>query len=314
MNVQHVESLNDVVARITRIRVRETVPDSVVDSRRRCRAGRSHAGRPDRAAGRGQGLCPRAGAARAEALLLARQPDGAARAGAAAHRRARRRPDAELHARACDHRPVGRRRARAGVRRSRARDSANTVRAAKRTARRLDAELIALYVETDAIRCWARPSSAARRGAAARRAARRRGGARARPLGRRGDPGFRPRAQRHPRGGRQVAPLALVRAAPWLGGRRAGAQRLGPGGRGGAVRRQTRARRRGSIGCFGAPRPIGPYLEGVLTTAAGDGGRRGDRRLYRPAQHLAGLRRAGDGGGGAAWAWCRRSGSRPSRC
>src|SRR5207249_1195830 len=32
MNVQHVESLNDVVARITRIRVRETVPDSVVDA------------------------------------------------------------------------------------------------------------------------------------------------------------------------------------------------------------------------------------------------------------------------------------------
>lgn len=31
MNVQHVESLNDVVAQITRIRVRETVPDSIVD-------------------------------------------------------------------------------------------------------------------------------------------------------------------------------------------------------------------------------------------------------------------------------------------
>ena len=31
MNVQHVESLNDVVAQITRIRVRETVPDSVLD-------------------------------------------------------------------------------------------------------------------------------------------------------------------------------------------------------------------------------------------------------------------------------------------
>ncbi|MGO4834731.1 two-component sensor histidine kinase, partial [Rhizobiaceae sp. 2RAB30] len=31
MNVQHVESLNDVVAQITRIRVRETVPDSVID-------------------------------------------------------------------------------------------------------------------------------------------------------------------------------------------------------------------------------------------------------------------------------------------
>jgi two-component system sensor histidine kinase KdpD len=31
LNIQHVESLNDVVAQITRIRVRETVPDSVVD-------------------------------------------------------------------------------------------------------------------------------------------------------------------------------------------------------------------------------------------------------------------------------------------
>jgi two-component system, OmpR family, sensor histidine kinase KdpD len=31
LNIQHVESLNDVVAKITRIRVRETVPDSVLD-------------------------------------------------------------------------------------------------------------------------------------------------------------------------------------------------------------------------------------------------------------------------------------------
>lgn len=31
LNIQHVESLNDIVARITRIRVRETVPDSVID-------------------------------------------------------------------------------------------------------------------------------------------------------------------------------------------------------------------------------------------------------------------------------------------
>src|SRR5215469_17591 len=31
LNIQHVESLNDVIARITRIRVRETVPDSVLD-------------------------------------------------------------------------------------------------------------------------------------------------------------------------------------------------------------------------------------------------------------------------------------------
>ena len=31
LNIQHVESLNDVVAGITRIRVRETVPDSIID-------------------------------------------------------------------------------------------------------------------------------------------------------------------------------------------------------------------------------------------------------------------------------------------
>src|SRR5215471_13808772 len=31
LNIQHVESLNDIVARITRIRVRETVPDSILD-------------------------------------------------------------------------------------------------------------------------------------------------------------------------------------------------------------------------------------------------------------------------------------------
>src|SRR3954463_13081507 len=31
VNIQHVESLNDVVAQITRIRVRETVPDSILD-------------------------------------------------------------------------------------------------------------------------------------------------------------------------------------------------------------------------------------------------------------------------------------------
>src|SRR5262249_60176849 len=31
LNIQHLESLNDVVAQITRIRVRETLPDSVLD-------------------------------------------------------------------------------------------------------------------------------------------------------------------------------------------------------------------------------------------------------------------------------------------
>ena len=31
VNIQHIESLNDVVAQITRVRVRETVPDSIFD-------------------------------------------------------------------------------------------------------------------------------------------------------------------------------------------------------------------------------------------------------------------------------------------
>ncbi|MBM0273944.1 sensor histidine kinase KdpD, partial [Streptococcus suis] len=31
LNIQHVESLNDVVAQITKVRVRETVPDSIID-------------------------------------------------------------------------------------------------------------------------------------------------------------------------------------------------------------------------------------------------------------------------------------------
>ena len=41
LNVQHLESLNDVVAQITGVVVRETVPDSVFDARRRGRARRS---------------------------------------------------------------------------------------------------------------------------------------------------------------------------------------------------------------------------------------------------------------------------------
>ena len=38
VNVQHLESLNDQVAELTGVRVRETVPDSVLGERRRGRA------------------------------------------------------------------------------------------------------------------------------------------------------------------------------------------------------------------------------------------------------------------------------------
>ena len=43
VNIQHIESLNDVVAQITHVRVRETVPGFGVRPRRRRRAGRSDA-------------------------------------------------------------------------------------------------------------------------------------------------------------------------------------------------------------------------------------------------------------------------------
>ena len=61
VNIQHVESLNDVVAQITRIRVRETVPDSILDRADDIEVDRPHPRRPDPAAQGGQGLRARAG-------------------------------------------------------------------------------------------------------------------------------------------------------------------------------------------------------------------------------------------------------------
>jgi two-component system sensor histidine kinase KdpD len=69
LNIQHVESLNDVVASITRIRVRETVPDSSSTGRRH-RGGGPQPRRPDPAPEGRQGLRPDKRRARAEALLL----------------------------------------------------------------------------------------------------------------------------------------------------------------------------------------------------------------------------------------------------
>ena len=64
LNIQHVESLNDVVAQITRIRVRETVPDSVIERADDIELIDLTPGRPDPAPQGGQGLCPRAGRTR----------------------------------------------------------------------------------------------------------------------------------------------------------------------------------------------------------------------------------------------------------
>ena len=99
LNVQHLESLNDVVAQITGVVVRETVPDA----RARARPTRSSWStcRPttcSSACTRARSTCPRRPQQAVRKLLPQGQPDRAARAGAAAHGRARGRADARLHA------------------------------------------------------------------------------------------------------------------------------------------------------------------------------------------------------------------------
>ena len=115
VNIQHIESLNDVVAQITHVRVRETVPDSVFDRADAIELIDLTPGRSDPAAEGGQGLCPQAGRARARTLFLAGQPDRAARAGAAADRRARRRTTAHPYAGQRDRRALGGGRAHPGL-------------------------------------------------------------------------------------------------------------------------------------------------------------------------------------------------------
>ncbi len=95
LNIQHLESLNDAVARITGVRMRETVPDALLS-----RAGDvvlvdlTPRG-ADRAVEAGQGLCAGAGARRHGRLLQPIEPGGAARAcpadGGGTHRRGRAR-------------------------------------------------------------------------------------------------------------------------------------------------------------------------------------------------------------------------------
>ena len=98
LNIQHVESLNDVVAQITRIRVRETVPDSIID---RADDIEIIDLTPDDLIKRlhdGKVYVPKTAQAGARELFLARQSDGAARTRTAPHRAARRRAAADPHA------------------------------------------------------------------------------------------------------------------------------------------------------------------------------------------------------------------------
>jgi two-component system sensor histidine kinase KdpD len=266
MNVQHVESLNDVVARITRIRVRETVPDSVVDAADDVELVDTTPA--DLIARLGEGkVYVRAQAERA--LKHYFSPGNLTALRELALRRTAERVDDQMLSYMREHAITGPWGAgeRVLVCVDPGPDAANTVRAAKRTAQGLDAELIALHVETERHALLSEAEQA--RLAEALRLADQLGAEVVRAPGRvvveeilaiarqrnvtRVVVGKSRRSRwfewRH---GSVVD--QLVRSAAGL------AIEVAPSG--------TRAEPAKTDWSFGAPRTIGPYLEGVLTTAA----------------------------------------------
>src|SRR5215510_7469067 len=148
MNVQHVESLNDIVARITRIRVRETVPDSIVDAADDVEL--VDLTPADLIARLGEGkVYVREQAQRA--LKHYFSPGNLTALRELALRRTAERVDEQMLSYMREHAITGPWGAgeRVIVCLDPTPSAANVVRAAKRTADGLDAELIALYVETD---------------------------------------------------------------------------------------------------------------------------------------------------------------------
>jgi two-component system sensor histidine kinase KdpD len=148
LNIQHIESLNDVVARITRIRVRETVPDRVFDSADEVELvdltpadliGRLREGK----------VYVREQAQRA--LRHYFSPGNLTALRELALRRTAERVDEQMLSYMREHAITGPWAAgeRVIVCLDPSPAAANAVRAATRTADGLDAELIALYVETD---------------------------------------------------------------------------------------------------------------------------------------------------------------------
>ena len=87
LNIQHLESLNDVVAKITRIRVRETVPDSILDRADDVEVVDLTPEDLIQRLKEGKVYVPQQAERAVRALLHARQSHGAARTGACAARR-----------------------------------------------------------------------------------------------------------------------------------------------------------------------------------------------------------------------------------
>ena len=148
LNVQHIESLNDVVARITRIRVRETVPDHVVDAADEVEL--IDLTPADLIARLAEGkVYVRDQAQRA--LRHYFSPGNLTALRELALRRTALRVDEQMRSYMREHAIAGPWAAgeRVIVCLDPGPGAANAVRAAKRSADALDAELIALYVETD---------------------------------------------------------------------------------------------------------------------------------------------------------------------
>ena len=119
LNIQHLESLNDVVQKITKVRVRETVPDTVFDKADEIVLVDFPPDELLKRLGRGQSLRPGHRRARGRELLQAAKSDGAARTGAAPRGRADRRRSDRAHAGAGHRRAVGGRRAHSRLHRAR---------------------------------------------------------------------------------------------------------------------------------------------------------------------------------------------------
>ena len=100
LNVQHLESLNDVVAQITGVIVRETVPDAVFEQADEVRLIDLPADELLERLREGKVYIPEQARRAIENFFREGQPHRAARARAAPHGRARRRADARLQGRA----------------------------------------------------------------------------------------------------------------------------------------------------------------------------------------------------------------------
>ncbi len=239
LNIQHVESLNDVVARITRIRVRETVPDSILDQADDIEVIDLA---PDDLIQRlqeGKVYIPHQ-AERAVSHYF--QPGNLTALRELALRRTAQRVDDQLLSHMQAHAIAGPWPAgdRVLVCVSEAINTPALIRYARRAADRFHAPWTAIYVETVAHpaphRYRARPH---RRFSAPRRTPRRVDDHHPRRQNRRRGRRLFHRQQHHPDRHRQIRPLALVRDDPRLGRTRSGAQdradqrpcHLGRGGR-----------------------------------------------------------------------------------